>query len=175
MEHKRKAPVLLKRLSILIGTRTLIFKLQIQVLSPSKSLIRKSSTNPRRRFIYLFIMKKGFLGVVNQQVSSIFDIAQGGDEILTLELKKSNNNESVSGKLIINASTNVTNPIGDAFSRRGLEAVEDSEDNPGSSSSSAAASSAGIATVPKPSLPTSGSRSNLPSNEDHLGPLPTGY
>lgn len=96
---------------------------------------------------------------------------------MTLELKKSNNNESVSGKLIINVSTNVASPIVDpgAASRRGLFVVENTEEATGSSSSSAAASSAGIAAVPKPTLPTSGSRSNLPSNEDHLGPLPNGY
>ncbi|KAJ3391199.1 hypothetical protein HDU92_009154 [Lobulomyces angularis] len=51
---------------------------------------------------------QGFLGVINQKFSDVFSqgLAVGGDEMLTLELKKSNNNEPVSGKLILNISTN---------------------------------------------------------------------
>jgi E3 ubiquitin-protein ligase NEDD4 len=92
---------------------------------------------------------------------------------LTLDLKKSNNNESVSGKLIINASTNVNMPIVDpnASSHRGLP-VEHDDGNAGASSSSSAA---GVAILPKPTISSSRSGSNLPSNEDHLGPLPQKY
>ncbi|RCH91285.1 E3 ubiquitin-protein ligase pub1, partial [Rhizopus stolonifer] len=54
---------------------------------------------------------QGFLGVINVQVSSVFDLDVGGDEMLTLELKKSNTNEAVHGKLILNLSTNVNVPI----------------------------------------------------------------
>ncbi|TPX38288.1 hypothetical protein SmJEL517_g00076 [Synchytrium microbalum] len=49
---------------------------------------------------------QGFLGVINQQMSAIFDISHGGDEMLTLELKKSNSGEVVSGKVILNVTTN---------------------------------------------------------------------
>ncbi|TPX44170.1 hypothetical protein SeLEV6574_g04666 [Synchytrium endobioticum] len=48
---------------------------------------------------------QGFLGVINQQVSSLFDISQGGEAMLTLELKKSNSGDPVSGKVIINITT----------------------------------------------------------------------
>ncbi|KAI9209602.1 uncharacterized protein BJ171DRAFT_3868 [Polychytrium aggregatum] len=48
---------------------------------------------------------QGFLGVANIQVGQIFDVAAGGDEMLTLELKKGNSTENVSGKLIVNLST----------------------------------------------------------------------
>ncbi|KAI8376778.1 E3 ubiquitin-protein ligase RSP5 [Blakeslea trispora] len=54
---------------------------------------------------------QGFLGVINLQVSNVFDLDVGGDEMLTLELKKSNTNEAVHGKLILNLSTNVNAPI----------------------------------------------------------------
>ncbi|KAL7320719.1 hypothetical protein PS15m_000582 [Mucor circinelloides] len=54
---------------------------------------------------------QGFLGVINIQVSKVFDLEVGGDEMLTLELKKSNTNEAVHGKLILNLSTNVNVPI----------------------------------------------------------------
>ncbi|KAG2228533.1 hypothetical protein INT48_008463 [Thamnidium elegans] len=54
---------------------------------------------------------QGFLGVINVQVSNVFDLEVGGDEMLTLELKKSNTNEAVHGKLILNLSTNVNVPI----------------------------------------------------------------
>ncbi|KAI8882360.1 E3 ubiquitin-protein ligase RSP5 [Backusella circina FSU 941] len=54
---------------------------------------------------------QGFLGVINVQVSNVFDLEIGGDEMLTLDLKKSNTNEAVQGKLILNVSTNVNAPI----------------------------------------------------------------
>ncbi|GAA5802989.1 hypothetical protein HPULCUR_008464 [Helicostylum pulchrum] len=54
---------------------------------------------------------QGFLGVINIQVSSIFDLCTDGDEMLTLDLKKSNNHDTVQGKLILNISTNINAPI----------------------------------------------------------------
>ncbi|OZJ05124.1 putative E3 ubiquitin-protein ligase hulA [Bifiguratus adelaidae] len=50
---------------------------------------------------------QGFLGEVKVKISSIFDIAVGGDEMLTLELKMMGSNEVVPGKLILNVTTNV--------------------------------------------------------------------
>ncbi|KAI9028089.1 hypothetical protein CLU79DRAFT_737674 [Phycomyces nitens] len=54
---------------------------------------------------------QGFLGVINVQVGNVFDVDIGGDEMLNLDLKKSNTNEAVHGKLILNLSTNVNAPI----------------------------------------------------------------
>ncbi|KAI7868442.1 hypothetical protein BDF14DRAFT_1966647 [Spinellus fusiger] len=54
---------------------------------------------------------QGFLGVINVQMGNVFDIDVGGDEMLNLDLKKSNANETVQGKLILNLSTNVNAPI----------------------------------------------------------------
>lgn len=44
---------------------------------------------------------QGFLGVVNILMSSVFNIETDGDEILTLDLKKSNSGEYVCGKIVI--------------------------------------------------------------------------
>ncbi|KAF9533372.1 hypothetical protein CPB83DRAFT_845160 [Crepidotus variabilis] len=54
---------------------------------------------------------QGFLGVVNVRVSDILDLELGGHEMLTLDLKKSNDNLVVHGKLIVILSTNITQPI----------------------------------------------------------------
>ncbi|KAF8803555.1 HECT-domain-containing protein [Phlegmacium glaucopus] len=54
---------------------------------------------------------QGFLGVVNVRVSDILDLELGGHEMLTLDLKKSNDNLVVHGKLIMYLSTNVNQPI----------------------------------------------------------------
>ncbi|KAJ8656091.1 hypothetical protein O0I10_008315 [Lichtheimia ornata] len=52
---------------------------------------------------------QGFLGVINVQVGNVFDLDIG--EMLTLDLKKSNANETVHGKLILNITTNINAPI----------------------------------------------------------------
>ncbi|PBK77941.1 HECT-domain-containing protein [Armillaria solidipes] len=54
---------------------------------------------------------QGFLGVVNVRVSDVLDLDLGGHEMLTLDLKKSNDNLVVHGKLIIYLSTNINQPI----------------------------------------------------------------
>ncbi|MCJ1298127.1 hypothetical protein MMC08_000916 [Hypocenomyce scalaris] len=67
--------------------------------------------------IQIFDQKKfkkkdqGFLGVINVRVGSVMDLDVGGDEMLTRDLKKSNDNLIVHGKLIINLSTNLGKPI----------------------------------------------------------------
>ena len=73
---------------------------------------------------------QGFLGVVNVRVGNVIDLDAGGDgnfyfqlkslrksmlrlplEMLTRDLKKSNDNLMVHGKLILNLSTNLSQPI----------------------------------------------------------------
>ncbi|KAI9928571.1 hypothetical protein AWENTII_000643 [Aspergillus wentii] len=66
--------------------------------------------------IQIFDQKKfkkkdqGFLGVINVRIGDVIDLQMGGDEMLTRDLKKSNDNLVVHGKLIINLSTNLTTP-----------------------------------------------------------------
>ncbi|CAG8585539.1 14362_t:CDS:2, partial [Cetraspora pellucida] len=72
-------------------------------------------TNQSVIAVQIFDQKKfkrkdqGFLGVINVQVVDVFDLDNNtdSDEMLTRELKKSNANEVVHGKLIISLSTNV--------------------------------------------------------------------
>ncbi|KAJ7632408.1 hypothetical protein FB45DRAFT_912361 [Roridomyces roridus] len=54
---------------------------------------------------------QGFLGVVNVKVADVLDLGLDCHEMLTLDLKKSNDNLVVHGKLIIYLSTNVNQPI----------------------------------------------------------------
>jgi E3 ubiquitin-protein ligase NEDD4 len=54
---------------------------------------------------------QGFLGVINVRIGSVIDLDAGGDEMLTRDLKKSNDNMVVHGKLILNLSTNLSQPI----------------------------------------------------------------
>ncbi|KAL5341722.1 hypothetical protein BJX70DRAFT_357765 [Aspergillus crustosus] len=66
--------------------------------------------------IQIFDQKKfkkkdqGFLGVINVRIGDVIDLEMGGDEMLTRDLKKSNDNLVVHGKLIINLSTNLSTP-----------------------------------------------------------------
>ncbi|KAL4930097.1 NEDD4 family E3 ubiquitin-protein ligase [Aspergillus undulatus] len=54
---------------------------------------------------------QGFLGVINVRIGDVIDLQMGGDEMLTRDLKKSNDNLVVHGKLIINCSTNLSTPV----------------------------------------------------------------
>ncbi|KAK4951627.1 hypothetical protein LTR66_013855 [Elasticomyces elasticus] len=57
---------------------------------------------------------QGFLGVINVRIDSVIDLDSGGDEMITRDLKKSNDNLVVHGKLILNLSTNLRAPIATA-------------------------------------------------------------
>ncbi|CAH7672338.1 hypothetical protein PPACK8108_LOCUS7148 [Phakopsora pachyrhizi] len=54
---------------------------------------------------------QGFLGVINIRVANELDLDLGGEETLTRDLKKSNDNMVVHGKLIVHLSTNTSTPI----------------------------------------------------------------
>lgn len=82
---------------------------------------------------------QGFLGVVNVRVSDVLDLELGGHEMLTLDLKKSNDNLVVHGKLIIYLSTNVSQPINNPPSQADSASQQLSNLNLDSSSTSLAA------------------------------------
>ncbi|WFD08500.1 HECT-type E3 ubiquitin transferase [Malassezia vespertilionis] len=54
---------------------------------------------------------QGFLGVVNIRVAEVIDLELGGKALLTRDLKRSNDNLVVHGKLIIDLNTNVSTPL----------------------------------------------------------------
>lgn len=53
---------------------------------------------------------QGFLGVINIRIGDFVDFESGEDEMITRDLKKSNDNLVVHGRLIINLSPNMTGP-----------------------------------------------------------------
>lgn len=57
---------------------------------------------------------QGFLGVVNIRVSDVLDLELDTHQVLTLDLKKSNDNLVVHGKLIVYLTTNVDQPVANA-------------------------------------------------------------
>lgn len=140
---------------------------------------------------------QGFLGVINVQMSSVFDLQVGGDEILTLDLTKSTVNVVVNGKIILNISTNPNsatrgnNPPTSSGSHgtrvphsgshhrttsvvsiNELPAAPTPQPQPPTSSSS---SNAGVSSSQTSPTPATSNTSNMSSFEDHLGALPQGW
>lgn len=154
--------------------------------------------------IQIFDQKKfkkkdqGFLGVINVRIGDVIDLQMGGDEMLTRDLKKSNDNLVVHGKLIINLSTNLSTP-NPTQHRAQLPSPastalvpQPSLPQPSSSHADSAASStvltpsrASSAARPSSTVATANgsvqqanghtSRTNLSSFEDSLGRLPAGW
>jgi len=98
---------------------------------------------------------QGFLGVINVRVAQVIDLELGGDETLTRDLKKSNDNLAVHGKLIVHLSTNTSSPIRNAPSGSGStsqtapvtpSASASSSNAPGTLTASAAAAALGEST-----------------------------
>lgn len=118
---------------------------------------------------------QGFLGVINIRVGDVLDLSMGGEEMMTRDLKKSNENMFVHGKLIINLSTTLSAPQG-----------QQSRANTGSLSSLAAPSSVtpvgppsghSANSTPPNNATTNGAPvdGNLSSFEDQQGRLPQGW
>lgn len=123
---------------------------------------------------------QGFLGVVNIRVGDVIDRSLNNlEETITRELRKSNDNVVVSGRLIIVMSYNANASNGAAASRpvSGSAAAPSISANPasalGTASSSQAASTTGVA-----SSSTAGSNAanrQFSSFEDQYGRLPPGW
>ncbi|CAD0085821.1 unnamed protein product [Aureobasidium mustum] len=113
---------------------------------------------------------QGFLGVVNVRVGSVIDLDAGGDEMLTRDLRKSNDNLVVNGKLILNLSTNMrpaATPAAAATPARPNGAASSTTlDNPPPASASRQASTSD-ASAPR----TAG----FSAFEDSQGRLPPGW
>lgn len=143
---------------------------------------------------------QGFLGVINVQMSSVFDLQVGGDEILTLDLTKSTVNVVVNGKIILNISTNPNsatrgnNPPTSSGSHGTRVPHSGSHHRTTSVVSINELPATQAAPTPQPQPPTSSSSSNagvsssqtsptfatsntgnMSSFEDHLGALPQGW
>ncbi|CAO3616607.1 unnamed protein product [Cunninghamella blakesleeana] len=123
---------------------------------------------------------QGFLGVVNVQVNTVFDLEVGGDEMLTLDLKKSNGNETVHGKLILNISTNVNAPI-----RNGVNTLAPTLNNSANASSTSlsrqsnaepsSSAAAAAATATNTSTATTSNNTSTNRTDDRHPDLPPGW
>ncbi|TIA76152.1 hypothetical protein E3P91_00019 [Wallemia ichthyophaga] len=148
---------------------------------------------------------QGFLGVINLKVTDVLDLDIGGTEMRTFELKKSNDNLIVHGKLILYLSSNVSNPIPPAninstnnstnnTNTSGTSTPPTSTNPPPINSSNSASSLAGPSNNLDSSLPTHSQATspvdpsrqlppNISSNvgrqfdphEDQYGSLPSGW
>lgn len=129
---------------------------------------------------------QGFLGVVNVKIGSVIDLDAGGDEMLTRDLKKSNDNVVVNGKLILNLSTNLQRPAANSSTPSAARSTTSVPQTNGASSSAAASQTdmrppAGAPSGPPPSASLSGpsgsaARANgLTAFEDSQGRLPGGW
>ncbi|KAI9889943.1 MAG: hypothetical protein M1814_004666 [Vezdaea aestivalis] len=112
---------------------------------------------------------QGFLGVINVRVSDVIDINTVGEEMLTRDLKKSNDNLVVHGKLIINLSTDLSKPM-----RANAPTLNSHRPSvPPASSTAGPSSAAGAPSTPTSAQnETSASRSSMASSF-HAGQSPT--
>ncbi|KAJ3395661.1 hypothetical protein HDU92_005287 [Lobulomyces angularis] len=128
---------------------------------------------------------QGFLGTATQNISEVFrdGLERGGEEMVTLDLKKLNNNDAVSGKLILHITTKF---IPDPSNRTLLPgATYPSTPHVNSNINSARGSSSSLdgpsnqpaSTVIPKQVITPNPPPARPSfiNEDNFGPLPIGW
>ncbi|GAA5929329.1 hypothetical protein JCM10213_006350 [Rhodosporidiobolus nylandii] len=146
---------------------------------------------------------QGFLGVINIPVAQAVDLDLGGEETFTRDLKRSNDQLVVHGKLIVHISTSAggaarpptTAPITAASASQTGAAASSSSPAPSVSTPAASASTPSSprpdATPSTPSASTPAAPSGAPSTgasasgssgtrefsarEDQYGPLPTGW
>ncbi|KAI8808253.1 hypothetical protein BJ742DRAFT_869232 [Cladochytrium replicatum] len=131
---------------------------------------------------------QGFLGVVNQQIGQIFDLGHGGNEMLTLELKRAGNTgEAISGKIMINVSTvGCTATLGPALGSCSTTTPLSTTGNAETQTEASLVTPAGVAqeipTTSGTGAASSGSsissganRQPMTAFEDHIGPLPSGW
>lgn len=119
---------------------------------------------------------QGFLGVVNVRVGSVIDLSlPNSEETITRDLKKSNENLAVSGKIIVVISHNTTN--GTAAPPSGPPSV------PGAFHTSASGPPSALSAISAPSAPPgvesngtdSAANRQYSSFEDQYGRLPPGW
>ncbi|GAA6059529.1 hypothetical protein JCM10212_006027 [Sporobolomyces blumeae] len=146
---------------------------------------------------------QGFLGVINIPVAQAVDLDLGGEDTLTRDLKRSNDQLVVHGKLIVHLSTNVsgaprtpsTAPITAASTTQGsassssaalastpstattASSTAPASPRPDAASASTSTPSAATASAGSESQGASGSSSTREFNarEDQYGPLPPGW
>lgn len=143
--------------------------------------------------IQIFDQKKfkkkdqGFLGVINIRVGDVIDLSAGGDEMITQNLKRSNDNLAVSGKLILSISTDVNTTSSSGQTSRppvvgpSLTSNVSPESTLGSNAQSIQSAQSQEHTNPTSAYASEASASNsnnrqvYSSFEDQYGRLPSGW
>ncbi|PLW08971.1 hypothetical protein PCANC_07257 [Puccinia coronata f. sp. avenae] len=105
---------------------------------------------------------QGFLGVINIRVSSALDLDLGGEVTLTRDLKKSNDNMVVHGKLIVQLSTNTSTPI---RNRPPVPPSNESSSSLNASSNPTPGTSATATSTSPPPITTTGSSTSSTNSE----------
>ncbi|KAI0259936.1 HECT-domain-containing protein [Gloeopeniophorella convolvens] len=108
---------------------------------------------------------QGFLGVVNVRVSEVLDLELGGHEMLQVDLKRSNDNLVVHGKLIIYLSTNLSTPATGSRPAGSSTALTALPSNESSLSVNTASAAAGT------SIGLSGTQSSHATNQEGNAPI----
>ncbi|KAF2461315.1 hypothetical protein BDY21DRAFT_331779 [Lineolata rhizophorae] len=110
---------------------------------------------------------QGFLGVINVRIGTVIDLDAGGDEMLTRDLKKSNDNMVVHGKLILQLSTNLSTPLNQNSAalptRPSLSNTGSLNNGIGSSVNTPSTPVAGASSLHPDMFPGSHARSNIAS------------
>ncbi|SCZ95738.1 BZ3500_MvSof-1268-A1-R1_Chr8-1g09765 [Microbotryum saponariae] len=108
---------------------------------------------------------QGFLGVINLPVSQAIDLDLGGEDTFTRELKRSNDQLAVHGKLIVHLTTNVTSAIRTPATSAARPSISTGSNNassaslssptvPGSTTPTATASAAATPSSDPPNIST---------------------
>ncbi|CAD6891392.1 unnamed protein product [Tilletia controversa] len=99
---------------------------------------------------------QGFLGVINIRVADEVDLELGGKKLITRELKRSNDNLVVHGKIIIELNTDTSTPIQNSSSAGATPGLLAAASASSTSLASATPSSGPSASVPSPGEADSG-------------------
>lgn len=95
---------------------------------------------------------QGFLGVINVVVSEAIDLQIGGEEMITRDLRKSNDNLVVNGKLILNLSTNVETPIRSTTNNNNNNTAASANSTPNGSAAAVTANGGGSNSLQVPDV-----------------------
>ncbi|KAI9329015.1 hypothetical protein DFJ73DRAFT_790954 [Zopfochytrium polystomum] len=114
---------------------------------------------------------QGFLGVINIRVDQVINFERGGEEMITQDLKKSSGTDQVSGKVIVNLSTNLNEGNNIPMPSLGNPLAMPSP-SPRINTRPSMGELNGVVAA---GMGSSSAARNLSSFEDHLGPLPSGW
>lgn len=124
---------------------------------------------------------QGFLGVINVRVADVIDLELGGKALLTRDLKRSNDNLVVHGKLIIDLNTNVSTPLPTSASTSSASTSTPAHPAAAAPTTTSASSAASTPVTAEPATrttapaPAPAAAARADSRTDEHGALPPGW